>query len=163
MAEILDIIDPKDSDMQGVLESVRSNFATINKTSLRAGANILVDTVGKTTQTVSSASYVPLTDFQGSFNASGGLVLFEFSTLKDSTAGTTSIALFVDDEEKAWAYSYETAGSLLENMIISRWIELNAGNHKYQFKCKVTAANASVGPASTGANGTLSIIEFLRG
>ncbi len=162
MPDILDIIDPS-AGQKEINEAVRNNMLAIGKLNLKTGTYLLVDTIGITNQTVSSAIYVPLTDFQGSFNSAGGVVLVEFAVLKDSTAGTVNITLFIDDEEKAWAYSYETAGSLLETMIISRWMQLNAGNHKYQVKCKVTAANAAIGPGTSGTKGTLSILEFVRG
>ncbi len=162
MAEILDIIDTKGEQVDQ-LESIRKNFLTLTKQGQKAGSYLLADIVGVTTQPISSTAFVPLTDFQGSFNSSGGLVLVDFSVLKDATGIDVFFALFIDDIAVGWAYSYETSGSLLHTVVISRWMQLNAGNHKFQVKCKVGSGSVTVGPQSTGTNGTLSVVEFLRG
>lgn len=161
MAEILDIIDP-DGDVKDALKGIRDNFLTQNKQSLRAGAHMLADIVVGTAQTVTSTSYIALTGLSGSFNSSGGLVLVDASIPAFPANRLVNVTLFIDDEEKAWGVCYDVGGQVGANIMISRWIQLNSGNHKWQLKAKVDAGSVSV-VAGTDTKTTLSIIEFLRG
>ena len=162
MAEILDIIDPT-ADMQDTLVSIRENFKTINKQGLRAGAYLLTDIVTTTTENFTSTTYKALQGQSGSFNASGGLVFFDFSTLCVANGHDVSLALVIDDVEKGWSYFYPSAGGVNILMPLTRFIQLDAGNHKWAIKCKIGGGTITLGPSGTGINTTMSIVEFLRG
>lgn len=159
MAEILDIIDEKE-DPKSQLQAIRDNFLTINKQGLRAGAYLLQDIVSGTPQVVSSTSYIALNGFSGSFNSSGGLIFFDGSFYVNQIGVGVFFTLLIDGEEKAWAYLYVAAQGV-SNVIINRRISLNAGNHKYEVKVKVSGGSATVNNASIKS--TFSIVEFLRG
>lgn len=162
MAEILDIIDEK-ADPKESMQSIRDNFKTIQNQTLKAGPYLLASASVKTAQNVTSATYVDLTAFKGSLATSGGLVTFQFSIFALVTAANGSYALYVDDVEVAWA-SVGIASSVLTNIPLVYSANLNAGNHTWKIKAKVSAGTMQTGYYSTTATGSnFSIIEFLRG
>ncbi len=160
MAEILDIIDEK-KDPKEALQSIRDNFLTINKQSLRAGAYLLTALEVKTNQTVSSLTYVALSQFAGSVNTSGGLVQFCGSIITNNSPANTCIGLFVDDVEVAQSL---LVGDIATNVSVSYIANLNAGNHKWQLKAKTNAGSTEIGYyAALLASSKLYITENLRG
>lgn len=158
MAEILDI--PEDgADPSKTFEMLKKNFATLTKQALKAGTYMLVDLTLNTTEAVTATAYKTLNGLSGSFLSSGGLCNFEFSALCGSAGHNVFFALVVDDVEVGWGYIFGADGTVN----ISRWRQLNAGNHKWQIKCKTGGGSINVGPDTNGINTTFTIIESLRG
>lgn len=163
MAEILNIIDPEEQDPKKFLESIRYNFIKVGQTNLKAGTYLLADVTLNTTETFTSTTYKALAGLSGSFNSSGGLVFFDFSSLCVAAGHDVSLALFIDGAEKGWSYFYPSAGGVNILMTLTRFVQLEAGKHTWEIKCKIGGGTITMGPSGTGINTTFSAVEFLRG
>jgi hypothetical protein len=161
MPEVLDIVD-QNGDPKEQMQSIRDNFQTLSRQGLKSGTYLLVDTVLATSQVISSTSYIAVSGLTGSFSSSGGVTLLQASIPAFPAAHTVNLTLFLDGNETAWGVCYDNGGQTGINVVVQKWLQLNAGNHKYEIKAKVDAGSVTIG-AQSGAKVTLSIVEFLRG
>ncbi len=160
MAEILDIYDPG-AEQSEKDEVIRKNMATLTKQGLKSGTYSLVDTVDTTINSITSTAFVNLTALTGSFNSSGGLVLVDLSIFVNVNGFTAYVGLFIDGMQQAWSVNTATTSNVGSCVNINRWLQLNAGNHKYEIKARVSSGTGLFGDNVTKT--TLSIVEFLRG
>ncbi len=90
-------IPSSQADQQALLKSVLENTKITQQGVDKLGVNLLQGVKSRVAQTVSSTTYVKLTEFQAAFVTSGGLILIVFSPIVAYNALTLSVQIQVDD------------------------------------------------------------------
>lgn len=163
MADILNIIDPDEQDPKKFLESIRYNFLKVGATNLKAGAYQLLALKVSTAQNVSSATYTNLTQFAGSFNASGGLVNVCGAVIAITNGNLAVLELYIDDFAVA-NFTQSSTTLVVSSVPITYSGQLSAGKHTWRIKAKADTGTATFGFYSpSGSTSNISITEFLRG
>ncbi len=141
--KILAVIDPE-GDVKEQLQSIRDNFLSLQKDSLRGAAQVLAYT--NLSNNIAITGLEPIgRGLRTSINCSGGLVMVFASTSISSSGGTTTAKIIVDDEAKQQAsVSNDPAGS--EESLSLMWAgEIGQGVHTIDLLIGTNASPTIIG------------------
>ncbi len=123
-----------------------------------AGVSVLKTIKSRIAQSVSSTSYVNLSEFQAGVNTNGGLIVFMLETyLKFDGNGNIDFRLDVDDVPVKEITGIGFSANSVFNSPFTWILVLPSGSHTFKMKAKVNAGTQIVG--ATTSDSTLYILE----
>lgn len=142
------------------LEILKTNGIEVSKKLLNTGVTLLREKVSKNSQSVTSTSYVALTDWQFSIKTSGAIVAIFFNPIVGIDTNTVSIDLRIDNvSEREVAWNSADANTTMGSVVVFK--ELVKGNHTVKLYCKVSGGTGTIG--NTTYNSAIYIAEFNNG
>lgn len=142
------------------LQILRDNGIETSKKLANLGTTLLKEKKSRVAQSTSSATYVPLTEWQFGVKTSGGLVEVKLETYVAVNGNQAVIELLVDDAVKK-EVNFGSVGLAYNNLALTWCGELVKGNHTFKFSVKSTTGNVDIG--STLYDSTCYVIEFNNG
>lgn len=153
---------PDQAEFSDVRDASKRNFSELMKTINKMGVNLLLSENIKSTQAVTSTSYIDLTSFKFQVRTSGGFVIFYAGLYSDFNTNSISYRLLIDDfdvTQRETIFGIGASGTVEVPLI---WCgNLSEGSHVLKIQAKVNGGTITAG--STTYDSPVYAIEFMRG
>lgn len=158
--ELLDEYSPSLDDDQKT-KVIKDNFRRLGTAIQFMGAEIIANVQGAGVQTVSSATYVTLGNYNGSFQCSGGLIVIVAYLFGQVNNDNIIYSLQIDGQQvmSQWAIGSSSAVNATSTLF---WAgQMVAGKHTVVIQAKNTTGTVTIG--NTSYSSGYYVLEFRKG